>query len=638
MSYLFAKAAGFSEAALDDIPGPGPRILELASAWGHASALACAGLATYLFVYCTQSWWVGSLAGFVVVALFIAIQLLLNAIRGYGVATSTADTDKVKTASSLHIICYLILTLAFTQPALIILSAKLYPAQFSEAKQTDEVIRLQNFDDMRAEKELRLRRDIATYDEKITQLGGEPFVDISQFSIAAPTDAAATQVATATNVNSPTAIRKALVIGNQSYPGGSPLYAAVKDARDIAEALKKSGFAVRLLTEASWVEMERAIAEHAQSLNPMDISLFYFSGHGFQQDGNNYLVPNDFSQSGQAVGINMTLQKIAQRNPLVSVVIFDACRAFNLNTSAKQNAGLASIEAGSNTYIALPAKPGQLSYEPRGINKNGYFTGALLKHIAEPVDIDKIFRQVIQEVSVASGGKQTPAIWHSLTTDFILSAAQHAPSKPQAAGAILAANSSSERRSDDVCLKTVSDSTNTAQLLNCYQGKLLRTSDDLRDQLDETKLLRGVLVDELNNNATATPRLINFYGFLWTDSKRAQRSFLITLLCWALLVGGFIWRECLTRTLHAYVRIAHAQQLLDFANLYERSRHGVALVFKTFIKNLNKRLSTPFTEADTFEPKLANPIASGGTLRGRMAKKAKDDQQAYENLLKALNA
>jgi len=132
--------------------------------------------------------------------------------------------------------------------------------------------------------------------------------------------------------------------------------------------------------------------------------------------------------------------------------------------------------------------------------------------------------------------------------------------------------------------------------------------------------------------------LINFYGFLWTDSKHAQRSFLITLLCWALLVGGFIWRECLTRTLHAYVRIVHAQQLLDFANLYERSRYEVALVFKTFIQNLNKRLPTPFTEADTFEPKLANPIASGHTLRGRMAKKAKDDQQAYDNLLKALNA
>ena len=618
-------------------------MLELASAWGHASALACAGLATYLFVYCTQSWWVGALAGFVVVALFVAIQLLLNAIRGYGVATSTADTDKVKTASSLHIICYLILTLAFTQPALIILSAKLYPAQFSDAKQTDQVVRLQNFDDIRAEKELGLRRNIALYVEKITQLGGEPFVDVSEFSAVATENssaplAAASAAATSTIANSPTTIRKALVIGNQTYPGSSPLYAPIKDARDMAAALKKSGFSVRLLIDTGWAEMERAIAEHAQSLNPMDISLFYFSGHGIQKEGNNYLAPNDISQSRQLVGINMTLQKIAQRNPLVSVLIFDACRSFDDNASVRDKAGLASIEAGNNTYIAYPAKPGQYSLEPRIPNANGFFTSALLKHIAEPIDIDKVFRLVNQEVTAVTKGQQTPAVWHSLTTDFILSAAQHAPGKPQAAGAILAANSPSERRGDDVCLKTASDSTNTAQLLNCYQGNLLRTSDDLREQLDTTKLLRGVLVDELNRNATATPRLINFYGFLWADSKHAERSFLITLLLWALLVGGFIWRECLTKTLHTYVRIAHSQQLLDFANLYERSRHEVMVVFKTFIQNLNKRLVTPFTEADNLEPKLANPISTGGTLRGRMAKKVKDDQQAYDNLLKALNA
>ena len=619
-------------------------MLELASAWGHASALACAGLAIYLFVYCTQSWWVGALAGFVVVALFVAIQLLLNAIRGYGVATSTADTDKVKTASSLHIICYLILTLAFTQPALIILSAKLYPAQFSEAKQTDQVIRLQNFDDVRAEKELGLRRDIAVYAERITQLGSEPFVDISEFSTVATESTSSPQVATtatatSANANSPTATRKALLIGNQSYPGSTgQLGAPVKDATDMAAALKRSGFSVRLLTEVGWAEMERAITEYAQSLNPMDISVFYFSGHGYQRDGNNYLVPNDYSNSRQAVGINMTLQKIAQRSPLVSVVIFDACRAFDGNTTAAQNAGLASIEAGNNTYIALPAKPGQYSYDaPKGSNQNSAFTKSLLKHIAEPVDIDKIFRQVMQEVSVSSGGKQTPAVWHSLTTDFILSASQHAPTQPTATRSVPTTNNTTARRGDDMCLQAVTDSTNTAQLLNCYQGKLLRTSDDLRDQLDETKLLRGMLVNEINNNATATPRLINFYGFLWADSKHAQRSFLFTLLLWALLAGGFIWRECLTKTLHAYVRIAHSQQLLDFSDLYERSRYEIASVFKAFINNMNRRLTTPFTEADTLEPTLANPISTGGTLRGRMAKKAKDDQQAYENLLKALN-
>jgi uncharacterized caspase-like protein len=86
--------------------------------------------------------------------------------------------------------------------------------------------------------------------------------------------------------------RKALVIGNGTYEHTTPLANPVNDAGDIAASLKKFGFAVSLVTDATAGEMEREIRSFTSNVDatPTETALFYYAGHGVQFEGVNYLL------------------------------------------------------------------------------------------------------------------------------------------------------------------------------------------------------------------------------------------------------------------------------------------------------------------------------------------------------------
>ena len=71
--------------------------------------------------------------------------------------------------------------------------------------------------------------------------------------------------------------------------------------------------------------MEREIDSYTASLTSKDISIFYFSGHGFQEDAN-YLIPIGMrtENRSEAIGLNITLEKIKNRQPRANILIIDA--------------------------------------------------------------------------------------------------------------------------------------------------------------------------------------------------------------------------------------------------------------------------------------------------------------------------
>ena len=83
--------------------------------------------------------------------------------------------------------------------------------------------------------------------------------------------------------------RTALVIGNSNYDLG-PLKNPVNDAIDIANSLRELGFDVTLLKNAGQNKMRRAINNFGRTLRDGGVGLFYFSGHGIQVDGKNFLM------------------------------------------------------------------------------------------------------------------------------------------------------------------------------------------------------------------------------------------------------------------------------------------------------------------------------------------------------------
>lgn len=84
--------------------------------------------------------------------------------------------------------------------------------------------------------------------------------------------------------------RIALVIGNAEYRS-APLHNPVNDARAMADTLRELGFSVMIRTNADQQEMWNAIRDFGNELVKGGVGLFYYSGHGMQVGGRNYLIP-----------------------------------------------------------------------------------------------------------------------------------------------------------------------------------------------------------------------------------------------------------------------------------------------------------------------------------------------------------
>ena len=217
--------------------------------------------------------------------------------------------------------------------------------------------------------------------------------------------------------------RKALVIGNQNYREG-PLAKTLNDAHDMADALRQLGFMVELATDVSKREIESRVAGFVQGLRLGDIGWFYYAGHGFQMDGENYLVPVDFRVSSAAEareqgvafsGIKTALEKSPAQ---LSIMVLDSCRN-NPFADARFGQGMAILEAGLGVYIAFAASPGQTAFE-NAEDRNGVFTGHLLKALSQPLKVSDLFRQVRQEVYADSHQKQLPYIHDQAIADVYL--------------------------------------------------------------------------------------------------------------------------------------------------------------------------------------------------------------------------
>jgi len=218
--------------------------------------------------------------------------------------------------------------------------------------------------------------------------------------------------------------RTALVIGNKDYKT-SPLKNTVNDARDISSSLETLGFEVIKLENQDLRQMETAIREFGRKINnKKGVGLFYYSGHGLQSDGINYLVPVDAviekkeDIKYEAVNAGQVLAEMeAAENP-VNIIILDACRDNPFRSFSKDlKRGLAEMDAPSGAIISYATAPGSVAKD--GDRRNGTYTEALLKYMKEPgLSINDIFMKTRKEVIEKTDRKQQPWESSSLIENF----------------------------------------------------------------------------------------------------------------------------------------------------------------------------------------------------------------------------
>ncbi len=212
----------------------------------------------------------------------------------------------------------------------------------------------------------------------------------------------------------------ALVIGNAAYPGSGRLDNPVNDATAISQKLRSMGFTVTTVTDANRQRLVQAMAQFRRSAASADLSLLFYSGHGVQIFGTNYILPTDVDQTDtaqatiQGVRLNEVVENFMPGK--TKIVFLDACRDNPLQRTGDRSVtkGLAPISVAEGTLISYATKDGQVAADGAG-SKNSPFTQALLEHLADPQDIGVVLRKVREKVMRATGGKQQPWDYGSLT-------------------------------------------------------------------------------------------------------------------------------------------------------------------------------------------------------------------------------
>ena len=233
----------------------------------------------------------------------------------------------------------------------------------------------------------------------------------------------------------PREVRVALVIGNAAY-AESPLNNPANDARGMAQGLRAQGFEVIERVNADAMSMRRAVAEFGELLREGGVGLFYYSGHGMQVNGRNFLIPvgaqikSEAYVSAETLDVDSVLGQMDAARSRVNVVILDACRN---NPFARRfrsaTRGLAFMQAPLGTFIAYATSPGDVADDgPQG--GYGTFTGELLKAMREPLRIEDVFKRVGLAVQQKTQRRQTPWVASNLTGDFAFASAAVAAVTP----------------------------------------------------------------------------------------------------------------------------------------------------------------------------------------------------------------
>ncbi|HEU0014133.1 MAG TPA: caspase family protein [Longimicrobium sp.] len=236
--------------------------------------------------------------------------------------------------------------------------------------------------------------------------------------------------------------RVALLIGNSAYRNASTLRNPVNDARDMGAALEALGFTVLVRTDRTQNQVKQDIREFGRMLDANTVGLFFYSGHGIQVKGENYVVPidaeigNEEEVEYEAVPVGLVLAQMEAARSRVNLLFLDACRNNPFaRTRSAGSQGLAMMNAPTGTFIAYATAPGDLASDGNFVARNGLYTSELLRHMRTPgVVVEQMHKQVRRSVSARSNGDQVPWESSSIMGDFYFntSGAPAQPASPRA--------------------------------------------------------------------------------------------------------------------------------------------------------------------------------------------------------------
>lgn len=220
--------------------------------------------------------------------------------------------------------------------------------------------------------------------------------------------------------------KQALTIGINSYtPKRLSLKPCINDANDLSTSLQSVGFQVKNVIDGDLRTIRTVTQQFIKSIQPGAVVVFYFSGHGVQSDGNNYLIPSDAvgvcadNIQSTAIDAQQLIDAMYERKPKLIVCILDCCRTSAPDAPIDANPmkrvlagtrpGLAPMQAPPSTIVVYACAANDTA-SPRSKNgRNSLYTYYLLKHMRTPnVDVETLLKRVAADVQRESNNEQIP--------------------------------------------------------------------------------------------------------------------------------------------------------------------------------------------------------------------------------------
>lgn len=235
--------------------------------------------------------------------------------------------------------------------------------------------------------------------------------------------------------------RNALIVGNSTYSTLQTLRNPASDAALIETTLKRLGFNVITIKDATQADLRQSIrdfGDRVAAAGDGSIALFYYAGHGIQLDGVNYIIPIDARISKardvviDGIPLGHVLNLLDDAHSGTNLVILDACRDNPFRTSTRGfSRGLAQVDAPNGSLIAYATAPGQVAED--GDGNNSPYSLALAEQLMQPgLGIEQVFKNVRIKVSEVTRGRQVPWEEQSLVQDVKLAGNGAAAALPSA--------------------------------------------------------------------------------------------------------------------------------------------------------------------------------------------------------------
>jgi uncharacterized caspase-like protein len=219
-----------------------------------------------------------------------------------------------------------------------------------------------------------------------------------------------------------TAARLALVIGNGHYPdANAPLTQPINDARKLSDSLRRDGFDVDMLEDASKDDITRAVARLKSRIGKDSVVMLFFGGYGIQSGRESYMIPvdatiwreRDVRRSG--VSIESVLNVMKEQGARAKLVVIDASRRNPYERRFRAfSHGLAPINAPDNALVLSSTTPGTVADDSSGADS--VLVSELLANLntKTAVGAEAVFNKTRVAISRASDGAQVPSVSSSL--------------------------------------------------------------------------------------------------------------------------------------------------------------------------------------------------------------------------------